>query len=302
MHVDRVFHTFVRSFSKVMEHLLIHSIAFVPRTRIFHSHLNIFQPCFQLCVCYYFTCIPFFASLFWVNISLWLNIFFTMHASCLTLFRMAISSVLHNSFLSYHEYSSSMHSHSFIYHYCILYCSYIFCYLSVWPCAVFSPVPLYNFCFCSLPSDNSSTLSFLSFIYLCCLSGFGPFIFLICVNLLSFWAFSLLSRTLSSFLPSFSPSPSLSVWHRVSQSPWWCAPLTLPPHTVLPPSCVNMLVIWAAPPCAESRLGGLKETEPTWACTGLDLWVHMHTLKHTHTHTHLDGDSCMHPQVHRKNI
>lgn len=82
------------------------------------------------------------------------------------------------------------------------------------------------------------------------------------------------------FFPDFSSL--LFVQHRASQSPWWHAPCILPPHTALPPSYGNMLVIWAAPPCAESRAGGLKETEPTWVCTELDLWVQIHTHFCTH--------------------
>ncbi len=193
------------------------------------------------------------------------------------------------------------------------------CLVSVWPCVVFFPLSLFLpflpaisalLCFvASVPSCllflNSSSLTLSLFSYL---AGFVPLLFLICVNLPSFWALSSLSRPLShsSFLPSFAPSASAVRLHRVSQSPWWCAPCTLPPPTVLPPSCVNMLVIWAAPPCAESRVGGWKETEPTWACTGLDLWVHTHTHTHTHahtyTHTHIYTVIHAHTSKHTKNI
>lgn len=103
----------------------------------------------------------------------------------------------------------------------------------------------------------------------------------ICFFELVFWEFSphpLLHYLL--FFPDFSSL--LFVQHRASQSPWWHAPCILPPHTALPPSYDNMLVIWAAPPCAESRAGGLKETEPTWVCTELDLWVQIHTHFCTH--------------------
>lgn len=61
--------------------------------------------------------------------------------------------------------------------------------------------------------------------------------------------------------PFISPLSLAVHLHHVSQSRWWCAPCTLPPPIVLPPSCVSMLVIWAAPPCAESRVG--VWTEPT---------------------------------------
>lgn len=50
---------------------------------------------------------------------------------------------------------------------------------------------------------------------------------------------------------------------RVSQYPWWCAQRTHLPPIVLPPSCVNMPVIWAAQLCAESQAGRWKETEPS---------------------------------------
>lgn len=68
-------------------------------------------------------------------------------------------------------------------------------------------------------------------------------------------------RSLLSFLFSFASTVGLSFslavcLHCESQSPWWCALYTLPPPIALPPSCVNMPVIWAAPPCAESQVGG----------------------------------------------
>lgn len=188
--------------------------------------------------------------------------------------------VCHNGFLS---------------HYYILYCFCIFCSLCVCSLCdlVLSFLPLFLpfpsiisiiclslfCCICSLSSAISSPLSF-------------PF-FTCLTDLFIFLSFPLSFFFLLLFPLSSPPPPRLSLaavrpTSCVSQSPWWCAPLTLPPHTVLPPSCVNMPVIWAAPPCAESWLGGSKETEPIWACTGRDHWVHMHT------HTHLHSDSCMH--------
>lgn len=122
--------------------------------------------------------------------------------------------------------------------------------------------------------------------YQACLR-FPVFLYLFPVS--SLWSSSVsasLSLSSESFLLTlscpffFSPfifSSSPPVQHRASQSPWWSVPCTLPLHTALPPSYANMLVIWAAPPCAESQAGGLKETEPTWVCTGLDLWVQIHT-------------------------
>lgn len=93
---------------------------------------------------------------------------------------------------------------------------------------------------------------------------------------LVFWEFS--PQPLLHFLLFFPDFSSLLfVQHRASQSLWWHVSCILPPRTALPPSYDNMLVIWAAPPCAESRAGGSKETEPTWVCTELDLWVQIHS-------------------------
>lgn len=104
---------------------------------------------------------------------------------------------------------------------------------------------------------------------------------LFCFLELVFWDFSP-HPFLHFFFSPFTFSSSPSVRHRASQSPWWSVPCTLLPHTALPPSYDNMLVIWAAPRCAESQAGGLKETEPTWVCTELDLWVQIHTHICTH--------------------
>lgn len=161
-----------------------------------------------------------------------------------------------------------MHSHLLIYHWYILYFSYIFCFFSVSGLCVtlchlfssfsFSPVPPYNFCLC--PAASALFCFSLELVHL----SFPLFIYLSFQFVPTCFFLTLLpSLALFSSFPSFAPSLRLSVWHRVSQSPWWCAPCTLPPHTVLPPSCVNMPVIWAAPPCAESWVGGLKETEPS---------------------------------------
>lgn len=141
----------------------------------------------------------------------------------------------------------------------------------------FSPVPSYNFChlsvsillllfplLCYSSTLHPSLQPFSLFLLFLSFSGCELF-FLFCLPtvLLRFLSSFTPSLALSSFLPSFSPSPWPSFCNRVSQSPWWCALCTLPPLTVLPPSCVNMPVIWAALPCAESRVGGWKETEPT---------------------------------------
>lgn len=160
------------------------------------------------------------------------------------------------------------------------------CLVAVWPCVIFFPLspslPFLPIIFVSvllLPLSSASLFNSHTFLYLLFISL--SFQFMATCFLLTLSP----SLALFSSFPSFAPSLRLSVWHRVSQSPWWCAPCTLLPHTVLPPSCVNMPVIWAAPPCAESWVGGWKETEPSWACTGLDLLVHTHTQTQAHIHT-----------------
>lgn len=85
MHVDRVFHTFVRSFSKVVEHLLIHSITFVPRTRIFHKQPPKYLPAlFPTAHLLSFHLHPFFLRHFFDSISVNDSTYFSLgmpHAS-----------------------------------------------------------------------------------------------------------------------------------------------------------------------------------------------------------------------------
>lgn len=96
-----------------------------------------------------------------------------------------------------------------------------------------------------------------------------------CILVLSacptFWIFSVFFFLFSILFPFLSLSmPALVCC--ASQCPW-CAQRTLLPLIVLPPSCVNMPVIWVAPPCAENQVEGWRGKEPYWACRGLDLWV-----------------------------
>lgn len=124
--------------------------------------------------------------------------------------------------------------------------------------------------------SNQAHLRFQVFLYLFPVSSLWSSSVSASLSLESSESF-LLTLSCTFYFSPFIFSSSPPVQHRASQSPWWSVPCTLLLHTALPPSYDNMLVIWAAPPCAESQAGGLKETEPTWVCTGLDLWVQIHT-------------------------
>lgn len=164
---------------------------------------------------------------------LWLSLFFTVYTSYL----IAASFAVWHFFLS--RTWILIISLPFIQ---ILCCFFLFCIWFIcvwWLCIIF----LVFFCFFS-----SNLFNFLS-----CFFWFWP---------LSFSSFSLSVFAL--------PFPMAVCVCCGSQCPW-CALCTLLPLTALPPSCVNMLVIWAVLPYAENQVGVWKGKEPSWACTGLDL-------------------------------
>lgn len=212
------------------------------------------------------------------------NMFCTLHARCI--FQPISSVVFHDCLRSY---SSWRHSHLFISLHIVMFFDQ-FCYLSLSVlfmtlCGLFtlSPTPTWNFCYllsllfcCSRISCFLLNL-ILPFIYLACS------LFLISINMLFFWAFSL---ALSSLLPCcVSPSFAVCLTLCVSEPMVVCT--THPPASHSAPSFLRQYAGHLGRTALRREPGGGLERDRAHLSlhrTGsLGTHTHAHACAHTHT-------------------
>lgn len=287
---------------KVKEHLHIHRIKFDPQILIFHSQPSkyLLQSCFQLCVSYEIMCVSLiftFCSSKSVLISLWLNMFSTTHASCLILilddyFHFCVPQLFLLLTWVQQLYASPPFNLSLLHivHVLLPLCVLSLCDL-VLSFSSFSPHPSFNSChlplsillllfplFCSSPLTLYPSVLLYLFVL--------PLLFLICVNPLSFWAFS---------FPAFVLSLSLAVRlaSRVSEPVVVCA--VHPPASHSAPSFLRQYAGHLGRTALRREPGGGLERDRAYLSlhrTG-SLGTHTHTL--THIYSHLHSDACTHP-------